>query len=105
MKGVVVDEKDGYVKAAIVKIMKARDTEAGDEAGDEAEAITYVRTDENGSFFIRDLNPEEEYIIEIHLEDSGSGGKAGDPADADELIKPNHDLREKLYQIRNSTWC
>ena len=92
MQGVVIDEKGGAVEAVIIRIIKAQESEEVNEA----EAVTYTKTDENGRFFIRNLEPEEEYIIEIHLNESGHNGA--------NLIKPNHDLRNKLYQISNNTW-
>ncbi|MDD4565546.1 MAG: carboxypeptidase-like regulatory domain-containing protein [Eubacteriales bacterium] len=91
MQGVVIDEKGGAVEAVIIRIIKAQESEEVN-----AEAVTYTKTDENGRFFIRNLEPEEEYIIEIHLNESGHNGA--------NLIKPNHDLRNKLYQISNNTW-
>jgi len=151
MQGVVIDEKGGTIEAAIVKIIKAQKSEKG--IADET--VTYTRTDENGRFLISDLDTNEEYIIEIHLEKPESEVKSSDSAydhkednmitdtvsidnpiennqedvleniktkdeidikiirsdenevnkhASDDYIKPNHDLRNKLYQIRNNTW-
>lgn len=150
MQGIVIDEKSGTIEAAIVKIIKTQKSEEGNDE----EAVTYARTDENGRFFIKEMDPEEEYIIEIHLEEAESKAKTYNSADeqkednmitdtvyidediennksdiieskktketedikiirsdVDEVnqyesinVKPNHDLRSKLYQIRNNTW-
>lgn len=114
MQGVILNEKGEFVKAAIVNIKKARESEGGNEQ----DIYTYTRSDESGKFFIQDLDPAEEYIIEIHLEDSNSDTETGYPAEVQKkediimntesanvmYIKPNHDIRDKLYQIRNNTW-
>lgn len=150
MQGIVIDEKSGTIEAAIVKIIKTQKSEEGNDE----EAVTYARTDENGRFFIKEMDPEEEYIIEIHLEEAESKAKTNNSADEQkednmitdtvyidediennksdiieskitketedikiirsdvnevnqyesDNVKPNHDLRSKLYQIRNNTW-
>ena len=64
MQGIVTDENGAYVKAAIVKLFKEGDLTG--EAG--AEAVTYAVTDERGRFVIQELNPDEKYMIEIHVE-------------------------------------
>lgn len=64
MQGIVTDENGAYVKAAIVKLFKEGDLTG--EAG--TEAVTYAVTDERGRFVIQELNPDEKYMIEIHLE-------------------------------------
>ena len=68
MQGIVIDEESNYVKAAIVKIFKMQDL-SDDETEAEAEAVTYALTDENGRFVIQDLDPDANYMIEIHVED------------------------------------
>jgi len=142
MRGVIIDEKGGTIEAAIVKIIKAQKSEERNEE----EEVTYGRADESGRFIIRDLDPEEEYIIEIHIEKQDSVEAVGDIAeepkkdnsitdavavdenlentqdedlenikiiisddnevnqDSNDYVKPNHDLRDKLYRISNSTW-
>lgn len=168
MQVVVIDEKGGTIEAAIVKIIKAQKSE--DEPDNET--VTYARVDENGRFLIKDLDQDEEYIIEIHLEKPESEIKTINSADENkeeniitdtvsidnttenfgditdnidnqsennqnevieniitmeekavkknikivisdvnegnqylgDYLKPNHDLRNKLYQIRNNTW-
>lgn len=64
MQGFVKDEKGAYVKSAIVRLLKINDT-AGES---KEEAVTYAETDEEGRFVIGELNPEERYIIEVHIE-------------------------------------
>lgn len=64
MQGIVTDEKGGYVKAAIIKLIKKKDLTDEIEEG----AVTYAETDEEGRFVIQELNPDEKYIIEIHVE-------------------------------------
>jgi len=61
MQGVVTDSKGAYVKAAIVRLLKAGDEGSGDVS------VTYAETDEEGRFVIRDLDPDEKYIIEIDV--------------------------------------
>ncbi len=65
MQGIVVDEEGGTVKAAIVKLYKTQESSCDTEM----ETITYTSTDENGNFVIQDLDPDEKYVIEIHVED------------------------------------
>ena len=69
MQGIVTDEKGAYVKAAIVRLIIAKDSD--DESG--AVAVTYAETDEEGKFVIQDLNPDEKYIIEVLVESADSG--------------------------------
>lgn len=68
MQGIVMDEERNYVKAAIVKMFKMQDL--SDDSDTEAEVVTYAMTDENGRFVIRDLDPDENYTIEIHVEEA-----------------------------------
>lgn len=69
MRGIVTDEKGAYVKAAIVRLIIAKDSD--DESG--AVAVTYAETDEEGKFVIQELNPDEKYIIEVLVESADSG--------------------------------
>lgn len=64
MQGIVKDDKGAYVKSAIVRLLKISD--AVGESNEEA--VTYAETDEEGRFVIGDLNPEDRYIIEVHIE-------------------------------------
>lgn len=110
MQGVVRDEKDRYVKAAIVKLFKVNDS--SDDS--DAEAITYTKTDDNGRFIIQDLNPEEKYIIEIHIEDPVSEPLKNDFNDENHGIKSNnedshgiksnYEIKNKPYLSHNNTW-
>lgn len=88
MQGHVTDVKGTAVKAAIVKLYKkSRDGDRLDPADGEEEAVTYAETDEEGRFLIQDLDPEEKYYIEIHIELSAaeaSGEKAEEDEAADE---------------------
>lgn len=63
MQGIVTDENGAYVKAAIVKVYKFKDTD--DEA--DSTAVTYAETNEEGDFIIRELDPDEKYMIEVHV--------------------------------------
>lgn len=78
MEGFVTDEKGACVKGAIVKLYKKTQDADRQDPADEAKAITYAETDEEGRFLVRGLDPGEKYIIEIHVDISGSesyGGK------------------------------
>ncbi|MDD3168011.1 MAG: carboxypeptidase-like regulatory domain-containing protein [Eubacteriales bacterium] len=66
MQGIVTDEKGTKVKAAIVVLTKVKDPD--DES--DTEVATYAETDEEGRFMIQDLNPDDKYLIEIHVEHS-----------------------------------
>ncbi|MEL7658422.1 MAG: hypothetical protein AAGU75_21230, partial [Bacillota bacterium] len=68
MQGVVIDEERKYVKAAVVKVFRMQDL--SDDSDTEVKAITYTWTDQNGRFVIRDLDPDEDYTIEIHVENT-----------------------------------
>ena len=69
MQGVVTDEKGTKVKAAIVVLLKVKEPEDVTEA----ETATYIETDEEGRFIIQDINPDDKYFIEIHVERSEDG--------------------------------
>lgn len=91
MQGIVTDENGAYVKAAIVKLFKE-----GDLAGETgAEAVTYAVTDERGRFVIQELNPDEKYMIEIHVE-SPRQAEAKDPEK--EAAAPDGDASEPIAQ-------
>lgn len=66
MQGVVTDDKGAYVKAAIVKLIKIRDSNEEPEL----EAVTYAETDEEGRFLFEELNSDEKYFIEIYVDRS-----------------------------------
>ncbi len=74
MQGFVTENKGAYVKAAIIKFTKISDMTDVQESGDEIngdenkECVTYAETDEEGRFVIRNLNPEDRYVIEIFVE-------------------------------------
>ena len=63
MQGVLINEKGGYVKAALVKVFKIKDLPEDSE--DKEEEVTYTLTDESGRFVIRELDPEGNYTFEI----------------------------------------
>jgi hypothetical protein len=83
MQGHITDEKGEYVKAAIFRLYKKCGNVEGQEPIDETGVITYAETDEEGRFLIRDLDPEEIYYIEIHI-DHSSAESAEEPAVMDE---------------------
>lgn len=66
MQGVVTDDKGAYVKAAIVKLIKIRESDEESEP----EAVTYAETDEEGRFVFQELNSDEKYFIEIYVDRS-----------------------------------
>jgi hypothetical protein len=68
MQGHITDEKGEYVKSAIVRLYKKCGDVEGQDPIDETDVITYAETDEEGRFLIRDLDPEEIYFIEIHID-------------------------------------
>ena len=90
MQGIVTDEKGTKVKAAIVVLLKVKESEDVSEA----ETATYIETDEEGRFMIQDLNPDDKYFIEIHVERSGAGildrqiEKKEDPKPEKHELKP-----------------
>lgn len=57
----MTDEKGAYVKAAIVRLLKAKDDGAG------SVTVTYAETDEEGRFVIQELAQNEKYIVEIRM--------------------------------------
>ena len=71
MQGVVTDDKGAYVKAAIVKLIKIRDSNEESEP----EAVTYAETDEEGRFLFQELNSDEKYFIEIYVDRSDLNDK------------------------------
>ena len=85
MQGIVTDEKGAYVKAAIVRLIIAKDSEDGSGAV----AVTYVETNEEGKFVIQDLNPDEKYIIEVLLESANTGidSKAAEEKQTPEAVE------------------
>jgi len=91
MQGVVTDDKGAYVKAAIVKLIKVRDSNEESEP----EAVTYAETDEEGRFVFRELNSDEKYFIEIcvdkkaELEEPGEDDLSGDNSIIDSLATNN----------------
>ena len=91
MQGIVIDEESKYVKAAIVKMFKLQDLSDGSDT--EAEAVTYALTDENGRFVIRDLDSDENYTIEIHVE--GIPAKISEAATETENMDGEDDLIEE----------
>jgi|GEM_PF-2187270 len=104
MQGVVTDSRGAYVRAAIVRLLKAGDAEAGDVS------VTYAETDEEGRFVIRDLDPNEKYIVEIDVklpeqvlmnkEEAGTGKEEAVPKEegttlsAEDTVLPKEDVRK-----------
>lgn len=99
MQGIVIDERDAYVKAAIVKLFKEKDST--DE--NEKQTVTYAETDEEGRFVIQELNPDEKYIIEIHVKspkpaEATAEAKATAEAEAVEEPEKNADAEWKKLE-------
>ena len=84
MQGHITDEKGEYVKAAIVRLYKKCGDAEGQESNGETSVITYAETDEEGRFLIRDLDPEEIYFIEIHIDHSDAESTAEESDAAEE---------------------
>ncbi|HYE67222.1 MAG TPA: hypothetical protein VEA58_01345 [Anaerovoracaceae bacterium] len=83
MQGVVTDDKGAYVKAAIVKLIKIRDSNEESEP----EAVTYAETDEEGRFLFQEINSDEKYFIEIYVDRSELNDKK-DVGEADVSSEP-----------------
>jgi hypothetical protein len=80
MQGFVKDDKGAYVKSAIVRLLKISDA-VGES---KEEAVTYAETDEEGRFVIGELDPEERYIIEVHIEIPEPPAREAEPEDEPE---------------------
>ncbi len=98
MEGIVTDEKGTKVKAAIVVLLKVKEPEDISDA----ETATYIETDEEGRFMIQDLNPDDKYFIEIHVERSEAGIQ-DKGIEEKEVSEPEHlelkpDEPEELWQ-------
>ena len=122
MQGIVTDVEGRYVKAAIVKLYKAQDSSMDSEI----EQITYALTDDEGNFMIQDMDPDEKYIIEVHLEnkpkiqeesnnnlnnhksergyDNNSGECVLREVYTGNMMNLDKDVEDKLYASRNITW-
>lgn len=101
MQGIVTDEKGTKVKAAIVALLKVK----GPDDESDAEIATYTETDEEGRFMIQDLNPDDKYYIEIHVEHAKIGEKIEEPVvepeSADELDPDDENfIIDSLYSNR-----
>lgn len=104
MQGIVTDEKGSKVKAAIVVLLKVKDPD--DES--DTEIATYAETDEEGRFMIQDLNQDDKYFIEIHVDHSDSGNKKNQPevSEVPELVEAavpepveEHEIQEPVAQV------
>jgi len=96
MQSYVTDEKGEYVKAAIIRLYKKNGDAGSKDPADETEVITYAETDEEGRFLIQDLDPEEKYCIEIHIDHSGSEPAAGEDEPESDEDEPESDEEDRI---------